>query len=121
MFKEQKRYHCKRKSIEKRPEIVLSNEEFGHFEVDLIVGAEHKEAILTMNDRATGYTFLELLQGKSAEEVRLKTERIITENQLTIHTLTTDNGKEIEDSTRPNRKNIKHRVNLQSTRSCQSV
>lgn len=93
----------------------------GDYEADLVLGKNHKMAILTMNDRATGYTFLELLQGKSAEEVQLKIERIITENQLTIHTLTTDNGKEIEDSTRPNRENIKHRVNLQSTRSCQSV
>ncbi|CEN46448.1 transposase (fragment) [Capnocytophaga canis] len=36
-----------RKPIRLRPEIVLTNEEFGHFEVDLIVGAEHKGAILT--------------------------------------------------------------------------
>ena len=68
---------------------------------DLVLGKNHKKAILTMNDRATGYTFLELLEGKSSEEVRLKIEKIITDNQLTIHTLTTDNGKEIEDSTRP--------------------
>ncbi|CEN50800.1 hypothetical protein ACILD6_02505 [Capnocytophaga canimorsus] len=33
-----------RKPIRLRPEIVLTNEEFGHFEVDLIVGAEHKGA-----------------------------------------------------------------------------
>ncbi|MFJ1431464.1 hypothetical protein ACILE2_11785, partial [Capnocytophaga canimorsus] len=37
-----------RKPIRLRPEIVLTNEEFGHFEVDLIVGTEHKGAILTI-------------------------------------------------------------------------
>ncbi|MFJ1354119.1 hypothetical protein ACILDV_08420 [Capnocytophaga canimorsus] len=30
-----------RKPIRLRPEIVLTNEEFGRFEVDLIVGTEH--------------------------------------------------------------------------------
>ncbi|MEC5396100.1 IS30 family transposase, partial [Bergeyella sp. RCAD1439] len=71
-----------RKSIEERPEIVDKRCRTGDYEADLVLGKNHKMAILTMNDRATGYTFLELLQGKSAEEVQLKIERIITENQL---------------------------------------
>lgn len=85
---------AERKSIEERPEIVDKRCRTGDYEADLVLGKNHKMAILTMNDRATGYTFLELLQGKSAEEVQLKIESVITENQLTIHTLTTDNGKE---------------------------
>lgn len=44
-----------RKSIELRPEVVLSNEEFGYFEVDLIIGAEHKRAILTIVERKTKF------------------------------------------------------------------
>lgn len=83
-----------RKMIDQRPKLVEERCRTGDYEADLVLGKNHKMAILTMNDRATGYTFLELLQGKSAEEVQLKIERIITENQLTIHTLTTDNGKE---------------------------
>ncbi|WP_260182295.1 hypothetical protein [Bergeyella zoohelcum] len=39
---------------------------------DLVLGKNHKKAILTMNDRATGYTFLELLEGKSSEEALIE-------------------------------------------------
>lgn len=83
-----------RKMIDQRPKIVEERSRTGDYEADLVLGKNHKMAILTMNDRATGHTFLELLTGKSAEEVQTKIAKIITENQLIIHTLTTDNGKE---------------------------
>ena len=40
--------------IEKRPQIVEKRERFGDFEIDTIIGANHKGAILTLNDRTTG-------------------------------------------------------------------
>ena len=81
--------------IDERPKIVEERSRTGDYEVDLVLGKNHKMAILTMNDRATGQTFLGLLNGKSAEEVQEKISKIITENQLIIHTLTSDNGKEM--------------------------
>lgn len=46
-------YTCKKKvedkkSIEERPEVVSQKTEFGHREIDLIVGAGNKGAILTL-------------------------------------------------------------------------
>lgn len=48
---------AERKSIEDRPEIVEKRCRIGNYEADLVLGKNHKKAILTMNDRATGYTF----------------------------------------------------------------
>ncbi|CEN50563.1 conserved hypothetical protein [Capnocytophaga canimorsus] len=56
-----------RKPIRLRPEIVLTNEEFGHFEVDLIVGAEHKGAILTIVERKTKFLIMRKLSDKKAK------------------------------------------------------
>lgn len=48
---------AERKSIEDRPEIVEKRCRIGNYEADWVLGKNHKKAILTMNDRATGYTF----------------------------------------------------------------
>jgi IS30 family transposase len=50
-----------------RPEIVLTNQEFGHYEIDLIIGAEGKGAILTLVERKTKFLFMEKLKGKNAK------------------------------------------------------
>jgi IS30 family transposase len=55
-----------KKSIDTRPEIVLTNQEFGHYEIDLIIGAEGKGAILTVVERKTKFLFMEKLKGKNA-------------------------------------------------------
>jgi IS30 family transposase len=44
-----------KKSIETRPEIVLTNQEFGHYEIDLIIGAEGKGAILTVVEKKPSF------------------------------------------------------------------
>ncbi len=83
-----------RKSIDLRPEIVDKRIRVGDYEVDLVLGANHKGAILTFNDRATGYTLLGHLPCKGAIYTKKMIAKLITENQLTIHTITSDNGKE---------------------------
>ena len=44
-------------SIDERPEKVNNREEFGHFEMDLVVGKENKGAILTLTERVTKQVF----------------------------------------------------------------
>lgn len=83
-----------RKSIDLRPAIVEQRSRIGDYEVDLVMGANHKGAILTFNDRATGYTLLGHLPCKGAIHTKEMIAKLITENQLTIHTITSDNGKE---------------------------
>jgi IS30 family transposase len=43
-----------RRLIEDRPKIVDLKQRFGDFEIDTIIGKNHKGAIVTINDRATG-------------------------------------------------------------------
>tara|TARA_R110002049_G_scaffold181457_2_gene348891 strand:+ start:2529 stop:3110 length:582 start_codon:yes stop_codon:yes gene_type:complete len=42
-----------RVAIEKPPEIVDQKQHFGDLEIDLVIGKNHKGALLTINDRAT--------------------------------------------------------------------
>ena len=47
-----------------------------------------------INGRTTGYTLLGHLPCKGAIHTKEMIAKLITENQLTIHTITSDNGKE---------------------------
>lgn len=80
--------------IEHRPKIVDEKTRFGDLEIDLVIGRDHKKAILTANDRATGKTKIALLNSKSSEEVKEKTLEILGEWKRFLHTITSDNGKE---------------------------
>lgn len=83
-----------RTGIEKRPEIVEKKARFGDLEIDLVIGKNHKKAILTANDRATGKAKIALLESKSSEEVKAKTLQILEQWKPMLHTITSDNGKE---------------------------
>lgn len=84
-----------RVSIDKRPKIVESRTRIGDIEVDLMMGKDHKSALLVMTDRTTLVTMLEKLTSKNAEEVYLKmNKRLSNFDSCWIKTLTFDNGKE---------------------------
>lgn len=80
--------------IEKRPKIVEKRERFGDFEIDTIIGKDHKGAIVTINDRATGLLKMKLLESKNAEILADKTIEILKPYQEVLYTITSDNGKE---------------------------
>ncbi len=81
-------------SIEKRPQIVLTNQEFGHYEIDLIIGAEGKGAIVTIVERKTKFLFMEKLKGKNAKELAQSMINIMLPYKNSIKTITSDNGTE---------------------------
>jgi IS30 family transposase len=83
-----------KKSIEERPIEVEQKERIGDYEVDLVIGKDHKGALLTLNDRATGQGEIVLLQGKTSEEVKQKVIAALEPKKGQIHTITSDNGKE---------------------------
>lgn len=84
-----------RVGIDKRPKIVESRTRIGDIEVDLMMGKDHKSALLVMTDRTTLVTMLEKLTSKNAEEVYLKmNKRLSNFDSCWIKTLTFDNGKE---------------------------
>lgn len=84
-----------RVSIEKRPKVVEQRERLGDIEVDLMMGKDHKSALLVMTDRATLVTTLDKLQGKDAQNIQeLINKRISRIGSSWIKTMTFDNGKE---------------------------
>lgn len=85
-----------RVDIEQRPEIVNKKERFGDFELDTIVGSNHQGAIVSIVDRASKYTYLDLVPRGTAEAIQssiCKKLHLLSQQSL-IHTYTSDNGKE---------------------------
>jgi IS30 family transposase len=85
-----------RVDIDQRPEIVEKKERFGDFELDTIVGANHQGAIVSIVDRASKYTYLNLVAQGTAENIRVAiTQKLALPSQKSlIQTYTADNGKE---------------------------
>jgi IS30 family transposase len=84
-----------RVSIENRPEIVKDRTRLGDVEVDLMMGKDHKSALLVMTERTTLITTLDKLEGKDSKVVQeLISKRISRIGSSWIKTMTFDNGKE---------------------------
>ena len=84
-----------RTPINERPSVVDLRERVGDIEVDLMMGKDHKSALLVMTDRATLITMIEKLPGKQADDVYQKMkERLSCFSSSWVKTLTFDNGKE---------------------------
>lgn len=89
-----------RTDISQRPPVAGLKERFGDFEVDTIVGAHHKGAIVSVVDKATKVTMLDLVSTGTAalvSEMLIKRCNELISKGLTIHTITSDNGKEFSE------------------------
>ena len=81
--------------IEQRPAVVAERQRIGDIEVDLMMGSNHKSALLVMTDRATLVTMLEKLNGKGAQQVYQKMKKRLSNfSSSWVKTITFDNGKE---------------------------
>ena len=83
-----------RVSIDQRPKIVEKKERFGDLEVDLILGKNHNQAILTINDRASGMLKMKKVTSKQAVVVTQAITELLQDWKPYLHTITADNGKE---------------------------
>jgi len=81
-----------RVSIEERPQLVAQKARFGDWEGDLIMGANHKGAILTLVERKSKYLCAARMSGKNADETRGNAIRLL--RNMNTKTITFDNGKE---------------------------
>jgi len=89
-----------RTDIGQRPEVVDKKERLGGLEIDLIIGKNHKGALLTINDRATGMLKIAHVESKEAKDIEVKTKDLLEEWTPFIHTITSDNGKEFANHQR---------------------
>jgi transposase, IS30 family len=86
-----------RVGIEKRPKEADNRSEFGHLEVDTIIGQNHKGAIITLNDRASGMLWMGKVDTRDAETVKIKLSQMLDEIRPFIKSITGDNGKEFSE------------------------
>lgn len=80
--------------IENRPKEVEEKQRFGDLEIDLVIGKDHKGALLTINDRATGMLKMKKIKSKDAEIVKNATIELLENWKPFLQTITSDNGKE---------------------------
>ena len=83
-----------RVDISERPKIVDRRSRFGDFEIDTIVGANHRQHILTINERVTGRVWMRRLSAPTAAVAASMAINILqpmADAGLT-KTITADNG-----------------------------
>ena len=85
------------KSIHDRPIEVDKRSRYGDYEVDLIVGANHKGGLLTMNDRKTGIVKIRKIGGKNSKHIAKQIITALKKEKGRLHTITSDNGKEFAE------------------------
>ena len=90
----------KDRSIELRPDYINNRKEFGHFEMDLVLGKQgkDKECLLTLTERKTRFEIVIKLNNKSSSEV-IRAINSIKEHlkgysSKIFKSITTDNGSE---------------------------
>jgi len=83
-----------RVSIDKRPAIVDSRSRIGDWELDTIIGKNHKQAIVSLTERKSRYTLIQKVKRKTAQSVSDAIIKLLSPFSEQVHTLTSDNGKE---------------------------
>jgi len=83
-----------RVSIELRPKIVDSRLRFGDWEIDTIIGKNHKGAIVVIVERKSGFFLMKKLNGKDAAALAKAVIRLLAPFKSKVFTITSDNGLE---------------------------
>ena len=72
--------------ISQRPSIVEAKKRLGDLEIDLVIGSNHKQALLTINDRVTGMLLMGKAPNKQAVEIEKKTIELLAGWKPFLHT-----------------------------------
>lgn len=80
-----------RTPIDKRPNIVDKRKRLGDLEIDLMMGKNHKAALLVLTDRASLHTRIKKLSGKDCISVTKGIISCLKKNKYKPRTLTFDN------------------------------
>ena len=83
-----------RRGIEQRPSIVELKSRFGDLELDTMIGAGHKGAIVTIVDRATKHLWAKYVERKTANNVEEAIKDLLVGVKSQVKTFTADNGSE---------------------------
>ncbi|MDD9806573.1 MAG: IS30 family transposase [Gammaproteobacteria bacterium] len=80
--------------IDERPAIVERRCRLGDWELDTIIGKDHKGALVSLCERKSRLTMIDKVSRKSADAVSKATVRLLRSLPCRVHTLTSDNGRE---------------------------
>lgn len=83
-----------RVSIDERPEIVDAKQRYGDWEVDTMVGKNHKGVLVTAVERKAKYTCIGSAPNRTAELVSKALIDMLSPFEDKVFTITLDNGKE---------------------------
>ncbi|MDH4284489.1 MAG: IS30 family transposase [Gallionellaceae bacterium] len=83
-----------RQSIEQRPAIVEERSRIGDWEADTIIGKNHRQAIVSLVERKTGFTLIHKVERKTAQAVSDAMTKLLKPHRRRVHTITSDNGRE---------------------------
>lgn len=81
-------------SIEQRPAIVETRRRVGDWEADTIIGRSHRQAIVSLVERKTGFMLIEKVERKTAHAVSQAMVGLLKPYRSRVHTITSDNGRE---------------------------
>ena len=84
-------------SINQRPEIINKKGRFGDWEIDTIIGKNHKGVIVTAVERKSNFLLLRKLKSKNAKELAKQTIRMLAPYKDLVHSITSDNGSEFAE------------------------
>ena len=87
------------RSIDDRPKRVESRREFGHYELDTVVGKRdgQESVIMTFIERKSRHQLMRLIDGRDADSVNYAMRGIVKEYGDIIKTVTADNGSEFAE------------------------
>jgi IS30 family transposase len=84
-----------RRPISERPSHIEDRKQVGHWEGYTVIGTAHKQAIVTLVERKSGFAVLAKVSNKSAVLVGRAIEARLLPLSSRVRTLTVDNGKEL--------------------------
>jgi IS30 family transposase len=81
-------------SIDNRPAVVEAKKRIGDWEIDTIIGKNHKGALVTIVERKSKFTLIKRVPKKKADMVANATIDLLKPFKRLVLTITADNGKE---------------------------
>ncbi len=83
-----------RRPLSERPAHIEGRQQVGHWECDTVIGANHKQGIVTVVERKSGYAVMAKVSKKTADLVGAAIIEALNPLKARVKTLTYDNGKE---------------------------
>jgi IS30 family transposase len=89
-----------RRPISERPAHIETRSQVGHWEGDTVIGAHHKQAVVTLVERKSGYAVIAKVINKTADLVSSAIISKLAPMAPLVKTITFDNGKEFAEHRR---------------------